>query len=66
MAELKDTAYVIVEDEGLPGPEFDIPYGDWLSARPEEGEQRRAWEGVYERYRDARREVCGLDLEAEA
>ena len=65
MAELKDTAYVIIEDEELPGPEFDIPYENWMRARPEAGEQRIAWEGVYERYREVRREVCGLDLETE-
>jgi len=57
------TAYVHFDDAGLPGPEFDIPRRDFLGAMPAEAEARRAWEAVYERFRDRRMDVCGLDLE---
>lgn len=58
------TAYVRLSDPELPGPEYDIPREDYVRAMPLSKQARRAWEGVYERFRDARMEVCGLDLEA--
>ena len=57
------TAYVQFSDAGLPGPEFDISRRDFVRAMPGEGEMKKAWEGVYEKFRDARMDVCGLDLE---
>lgn len=58
-----NTAYIRLSDPGLPGPEFDIPRPDYVRAMPRSKQARKAWEGVYERFRDTRMEVCGLDLE---
>lgn len=57
------TAYVHLEDPGLPGPEYDIPRQVFVKAMPETQEARRVWQGVYEKFRDKRMDVCGLDLE---
>ena len=57
------TAYIRLTDSGLPRPEYDIPRQDYVRAMPRAKQAREAWEGVYERFRDARMEVCGLDLE---
>ncbi|KAI9758748.1 MAG: hypothetical protein M4579_002851 [Chaenotheca gracillima] len=48
-----------------PGPEYDIPSKIWSSMGPSRGERERrsVWEGIYERFRDTRMSVCGLDLE---
>ena len=58
---LETTGYVHFQDEGVQGPEYDLT-GDFLAAMPEEKEARNAWEGVYERFREGRMSVCGLDL----
>ncbi|KAL9077372.1 MAG: hypothetical protein Q9161_000217 [Pseudevernia consocians] len=58
------TAYIRLSDPGLPGPEYDMPRSNYVRAMPRSKQARKAWEGVYERFRDARMEVCGLDLEA--
>ena len=60
---LDTTAYIRLSDPDLPGPEYDIPRQDYVRAMPGSKEARQAWEGVYERFRDARMGVCGLDLE---
>ena len=60
---LEMTAYVHIEDPGVEGPEYDVPRPDFVRAMPSGKQARKAWESVYERYRDARRNVCGLDLE---
>lgn len=60
---LDTTAYIRLSDADLPGPEYDIPRPDYVRAMPRSKQGRKAWEGVYERFRDARMEVCGLDLE---
>lgn len=57
------TAYVRLTDSDLAGPEYDIPRQDYVRAMPAPKQARKAWEGVYDRFRDARMEVCGLDLE---
>ena len=57
------TAYVRLADEGLPGPEYDIPRRDLVRAMPGGKESGRAWEVIYERFRERRMGVCGLDLE---
>ena len=60
---LEGTAYVRVKDNGLPGPEYGLPRGNMVEAMPKGNEARKAWEGAYERYREARMDICGLDLE---
>ncbi len=60
---LEMTAYVHIEDPGVEGPEYDVPRPDFVRAMPSGKQARKAWESVYERYRDARRSVCGLNLE---
>lgn len=57
------TAYVHLSDAALLGPEYDIPRHDFVKAMPDSKEARMVWESVYERFRDARINVCGLDLE---
>ena len=60
---IEGTAYVKVKDDGLPGPEYATPRGMLAGAMPREKEARKAWEAVYERFREVRMDVCGLDLE---
>lgn len=57
------TSYVHISDPGMLGPEFGSPRSRLIRARPEQTEPREVWEAVYERYRQQRMEVCGLDLE---
>lgn len=61
---MRDTAFVRIYDEALPGPEYDIPYHVRAAARPKNEEARRVWERVYENFRARRQDTCGLDLEA--
>lgn len=60
---LKMTGYVHLSDPDLPGPEYYIPKDKILSAQPSGAEPRKAWEKSYERFRQQRIDVCGLDLE---
>ena len=57
------TSYVHLSDPLLPGPEYDAPRGQLELARPRRVQPRKAWADVYEKYREHRMEVCGLDLE---
>jgi hypothetical protein len=57
------TSYVHISDPGMLGPEFGESKSRLIRARPEQMAQREVWEAVYERYRQQRMEVCGLDLE---
>lgn len=57
------TTYVRLSDPELPGPEYDVPYYERVALRPSNEEARGAWEGLYEKFRQRRMEVCGLDLE---
>ena len=57
------TAYIRLSDSSVPGPEYAIPRQDYVRAMPGSKQARKAWEGVYERFRDARMAICGLDLE---
>ena len=59
---LEMTGYVHIDDPGVEGPEFDVPRPDFVRAMPSGKQARKAWESVYERYRDARRDICALDL----
>ena len=60
---LEATAYVHISDADLAGPEYDMPPKEVAKARPTKPQHRKAWEAVYDRYRDLRMDVCGLDLE---
>ncbi|MCJ1403872.1 hypothetical protein MMC11_007095 [Xylographa trunciseda] len=60
---LSQAGYVQLHDEGIKGPEYNIPRDVFLQSRPEPGEARTAWEELYEMYRMRRMDVCGLDLE---
>ena len=55
--------YMKFSDKEILGPEYNTPKSIWQRARPEHFEQRQLWEGLYERYRERRMEICGLDLE---
>ena len=55
------TGYIHFQDEGVLGPEFDLTM-NFFAAVPVRKEGRIAWEGVYERFREGRMGVCGLDL----
>ena len=60
---INKTSYVHISDPGMLGPEFGSPRSRLIRARPEQTEPREVWEAIYERYRQQRMEVCGLDLE---
>ncbi|KAF1942801.1 hypothetical protein EJ02DRAFT_374822 [Clathrospora elynae] len=57
------TTFVRLSDPEIAGPEYDIPFSDRVKIRPENVEAREAWSKLYERFRQRRMEVCGLDLE---
>jgi hypothetical protein len=57
------TAFVRLRERDMPGPEYDMAYGERARLRPQNAQAREAWEGVYEVFRQRRMEVCGLDLE---
>ena len=58
------TSYVHLSDPLMQGPEFDVPTESLDMARPSQDQPRKAWVDVYERYREQRMNVCGLDLES--
>ena len=60
---LESTSYVQISDPGIPGPEFDIPRRQFIRARPKQLPHRKVWELAYERFREQRMNICGLDLE---
>ena len=60
---LISTAYVRFSDQGILGPEYDVPMSAISRVRPEKSDLRRVWSGLYERYHDLRMDICGLDLE---
>lgn len=57
------TTFVRLSDPELPGPEYDIPYADRVKLRPQDQQAEEMWSRLYERFRQQRMEVCGLDLE---
>ncbi|KAI9777136.1 MAG: hypothetical protein M1835_005321 [Candelina submexicana] len=67
VANVKDfwssTGYVRISDAGLPGPEFDIPQAEFRKAMPSRPAAKRIWEELYDKFRDHRMDICGLDLE---
>lgn len=60
---LHHTAFVRLSDQGLPGPEFDVPYATRAEARPRNDGARKVWERMYEKFRAGRQDICGLELE---
>lgn len=65
---LEQTAYIRIRDAGLPGPEYAVPRSVVMqqeagSILSQSGQAGSAWEAVHERFREARMDVCGLDLE---
>jgi hypothetical protein len=61
---MSETAFVMLQDPDLPGPEYDVPYTDIVKMRPKNEDQGFLWEKMYSTYKDRRYGVCGLDLEA--
>tara|TARA_R110002003_G_scaffold149_3_gene13520 strand:- start:47494 stop:48456 length:963 start_codon:yes stop_codon:yes gene_type:complete len=61
---VESTTYVRLSDPELPGPEYDMPYADRVKLRPKNQQAEEVWSGLYEKFRQQRMEVCGLDLEA--
>ncbi|KAI9733277.1 MAG: hypothetical protein M1834_003361 [Cirrosporium novae-zelandiae] len=57
------TSYVHVSDHKLPGPEYSIPRELYWQQRPQMAPAGLIWDDIYERYRQLRMDVCGLDLE---
>jgi hypothetical protein len=55
------TAYLMLEDEALPGPEYDVPYQRVVDMRPKDDDQGFVWEKMYNVYKERRYRVCGLD-----
>ncbi len=60
---LDTTSYVHLSDSDMLGPEYDSPREMVTSARPRQSQPRKAWQDVYEKYRQRRMDICGLDLE---
>ena len=60
---LESTSYIHISDRNMPGPEFDAPRDNSIRVKPSNLPARKAWESVYEKYRELRMNVCGLDLE---
>ena len=60
---LEETSYVQFSDSTILGPEYDIPRSSISSAIPKDEQPKKAWKDVYERYREKRMDICGLDLE---
>ncbi|KAF2107143.1 hypothetical protein BDV96DRAFT_305886 [Lophiotrema nucula] len=57
------TTYVRFSDPEIPGPEYDLPFYERVALYPQNEEAKEAWKNLYERFRQRRMEVCGLDLE---
>jgi hypothetical protein len=55
------TAYLLLEDEALPGPEYEVPYQRVVDMRPRDDDQGFVWEKMYNAYKERRYRVCGLD-----
>lgn len=60
---MDNTSYVHISDPDILGPEYDTPRQVIASAIPKAPEPKKAWQQVYETYRERRMDVCGLDLE---
>lgn len=56
------TTFVRFTDPELPGPEYDMDYFLKQEMQPKDEDARVVWENLYEKFRNRRIEVCGLDL----
>lgn len=59
----QSTTFVRLSEPEMPGPEYDMPYATRVKVRPQNAQAQEAWGKLYERFRQQRMEVCGLDLE---
>ena len=59
---LETAGYVHIQDDGVLGPEYAATKA-FANAGPPRREARKAWQGVYQRFREGRMDICGLDLE---
>ncbi|KAH0565210.1 hypothetical protein GP486_001393 [Trichoglossum hirsutum] len=61
-ATISNATYVTINS---PPPEHHLTRSELLAHKsaPPQGETRNVWEGLYERYKNERMEVCGLGLE---
>jgi hypothetical protein len=59
----ESTTFVRLLDDGIPGPEYDMPYSERVKLRPKNLEAEEVWSRLYEDFRQQRMDVCGLDLE---
>ncbi|KAL8716930.1 MAG: hypothetical protein Q9225_005782 [Loekoesia sp. 1 TL-2023] len=60
---MDNTSYVQISDLNMLGPEYDMTRQLLASAQPKKPQAKKAWQDVYEKYRQGRMDVCGLDLE---
>ncbi|KAL9601575.1 MAG: hypothetical protein Q9219_002409 [cf. Caloplaca sp. 3 TL-2023] len=60
---MDSTSYVQISDTNILGPEYDTPRQVLNSVSPKIPQPKKAWQDIYERYRQRRMDVCGLDLE---
>lgn len=62
-AYLSSAAYIRFSDPKLPGPEYDVPYGDRVKARPRNKDADWVWTKLYGSFAQKRMDICGLDLD---
>lgn len=62
-AYLENVSYIRFSDPKLPGPEYDVPWSQKVSARPRSKEADWTWTKLYGHFAQKRMEVCRLDLE---
>ncbi|KAI4137733.1 MAG: hypothetical protein L6R39_007130 [Caloplaca ligustica] len=60
---LDSTSYVHISDSDMLGPEYDSPQDVMTAHSPKRPQPKKAWRDIYEKYRQQRMNVCGLDLE---
>lgn len=61
---LSDVAYIRFSDPKLPGPEYEVPWADRVSARPRNKDADWTWTKLYGEFAQKRMDICGLDLES--
>lgn len=61
---LADIAGLVFSDSTLPGPEYDIPFGVKVAARPANRQADWIWTKMYRDFSQQRLDVCGLGLES--
>ena len=55
--------YMRFSDWEILGPEYDLPSSIWHGVSAKYQARMKVWQDLYDRYRQRRMEVCGLDLE---